>query len=71
MDSSMKQPTDRYLNSLIDDGVLEIRTTPLSTWQELNSFTQANQGWRGWAFRGHADWEWDLETTLNRAASVL
>jgi hypothetical protein len=71
MNSGSKSSTDRQLESLIEDGILEVRETPLSKWDEVNSFTQSKQGWKGWAFRGHADWQWELETTLNRAAKDL
>lgn len=71
MNSGSKSSADRHLESLIEDRILEVRETGLSNWGEINAFAQSNQAWRGWAFRGQADWEWELETTLNRAAKDL
>jgi hypothetical protein len=69
MDQS--KPKDKYLAALIDDGILEIREEPLTTWTAINSFAQDMSTRKTYAFRGHADWSWELETTLGRVADEL
>ena len=64
-------PEDSSFAALVEDKVLQVRDEPIRTWKKLNAFTQDSRLASGWVFRGHSDWNWELETTLRRAATDL
>jgi hypothetical protein len=62
---------DSDFEAMASDGTIAIREIPIRTWQELQHFAALNDGWKDWLFRGQAQWDWGLETSLKRAADAL
>ncbi len=62
---------DPAFNALVEDKALRVQEEPITTWKQLNDFTQDSPLASGWVFRGHSDWNWELESTLRRAATDL
>ena len=43
----------------------------ISSWKDFIDLTSMIEKRNFWVFRGHSDWNWDLKTTIERAAEDL